>query len=485
MTRQGVSYGAEHERILATVARLATAANGDTLYRDVYLRRAAEILAPIITEKRYESALTSRQQVERLRAQARAAISRQDWEQVRELGTRSADLQRALGTEQVALAAAESVYGAPPVAPDPLSPGLIRFSGGWSDQAQARAETSKALAELARDDAANGALYSARQAALDAIPLAGAAASASGTQAVSAGNVEQQALKALESGDDAALQRLADAMLGKRSAAAAGERGPAVARAAITAPAVLGEPLPEACVARAQAFGLERAETAPVSPEVAAAIGDFLQRYAVGASAATRDRASEGVARLTLAVEGINIIPPDLAATFAETISLFALHLFVNSAGLRYVPLPTQREVVLVEAHAEGDEAETPLLRELGCGRRRALSRDDIEVTLLKHGARIVGEHLGLDPLAFRLVCIPADLFIRLGRDRGWGNRQEWTHFDGYQIAAGGRLRALVGANARFGGLADLCSISRGDARENTVVRFAVIRRERLGVRIG
>jgi hypothetical protein len=77
------------------------------------------------------------------------------------------------------------------------------------------------------------------------------------------------------------------------------------------------------------------------------------------------------------------------------------------------------------------------------------------------------------------------DIFIRLGRDRGWGNRQEWTHFDGYQIGAGGRLRALVGGNARFGGRADLCSIGRGDARDNTVVRFAVIRRERLGVRIG
>ena len=474
----------EHERIPTTVARLVTAADGDTLYRDAYLRRAAEILAPIITEERYESALRDRQQLERLRGQARAAISRQDWEQVRELGTGLAGLQRTLEAEQVALAAAESVYGAPPVALDPLSPGLIQFPGRWSDPTQARAETSEALAELARVDAANGTLYSARRAALDAIPLAGVAVSASGTEAVSPANVEQQALEALRSGDATALQRVADAMLGQRSAPGAGEQGPAAARAAITAPVVLGEPLPETCMVRADALGLDRAETAPVSPEVAAAIADFLQRYAIGASAATRDRASEGVARLTLAAEGIDV-PPDLAATFVETISLFALHLFVNSAGLRYVPLPTEREVVLVEPHAEGDEAATPLLRELGCGRRGGLSRDDIEIMLCKRGARIVGEHLGLDPLAFRLVCIPADLFIRLGRDRGWGKRQEWTHFDGYQIGAGGRLRALVGGNARFGGLADLCSISRGDARETTVVRFAVIRRERLGFRFG
>jgi hypothetical protein len=62
--------------------------------------------------------------------------------------------------------------------------------------------------------------------------------------------------------------------------------------------------------------------------------------------------------------------------------------------------------------------------------------------------------------------------------------REEWTHFEGYQVFTGGHLRALVGGNARFGGLFDVCSISRDDARVNTLVRFAVVRRDRLGVRI-
>jgi len=127
----------------------------------------------------------------------------------------------------------------------------------------------------------------------------------------------------------------------------------------------------------------------------------------------------------------------------------------------------------------------TPLLRELGLERRRGVARDDIEVHIQKQGPRIVGELLGLDPLGFRIVCVPADLFMRAGRDRGWGGRPEWTHFDGYQVMQGGRLRALVGGHAEYGGLYDLASISRDDARENTFVRFAVIRRERLGVRIG
>jgi hypothetical protein len=177
-------------------------------------------------------------------------------------------------------------------------------------------------------------------------------------------------------------------------------------------------------------------------------------------------------------------IPSDVAAVFAETISLMALHLYVNSAGLRFVPVPAPRESVLVETQADGDETVTPFLRELGLDRRRGLARDDIEDRLLRHGARVIAERLGLDPLAFRIVCIPPDLFMRLGRDRGWGKRPEWTHFDGYQVMKGARLRALVGGHSQFGGLFDFCSISRDDARENTVIRFAVVRRERLGVRI-
>jgi hypothetical protein len=52
-------------------------------------------------------------------------------------------------------------------------------------------------------------------------------------------------------------------------------------------------------------------------------------------------------------------------------------------------------------------------------------------------------------------------------------------------VLSGSRLRALVGGNARFGGLVDLASISHDDGRENTLVRFALIRRARLGARIG
>ena len=120
---------ADQERTFATVARLVTAADGDTLYRDVYLRRAAEILSPIITETSYASALAGQAQLDRLLAKARAAVTRQDWQQAKELGAQAASLQRARETKSVA--AAETVYGAPAVVLDPLSPGVR--SKRWSN----------------------------------------------------------------------------------------------------------------------------------------------------------------------------------------------------------------------------------------------------------------------------------------------------------------------------------------------------------------
>jgi hypothetical protein len=50
----------ERDRVLATITRLVTAADGDTLYRDVYLHRAAELLSPIVTEQNYAASLGSR-----------------------------------------------------------------------------------------------------------------------------------------------------------------------------------------------------------------------------------------------------------------------------------------------------------------------------------------------------------------------------------------------------------------------------------------
>ncbi len=139
----------------------------------------------------------------------------------------------------------------------------------------------------------------------------------------------------------------------------------------------------------------------------------------------------------------------------------------------------------LLEDFPEDQEppSDSPLLRALGLGSRRGLARDEIEAALFAHGAHVVADELGLDPEDCRLVCVPPDVYSRFGREHGWGKQQQWTHFDGYQVLKGGRLRALVGGDVRYGGLNDLTSIAPSDKRDSVIARFAVVRRARLVAR--
>jgi hypothetical protein len=95
--------GAAETHALATITRLVIAADGDTLYRDVYLRRALELLAPIVSEARWTAALTGHEQLARLLSQAQGAVARRDWPQVREVGARAAALQREQAVAALAL----------------------------------------------------------------------------------------------------------------------------------------------------------------------------------------------------------------------------------------------------------------------------------------------------------------------------------------------------------------------------------------------
>ena len=459
------------------VRLLVTAASGDVLMRDTYLRRARVLLGGCCTEERYRSAVQERATVERLVAQSRVAVGRQEWDQVEELAGRAVQLRHDLDAAKDALALGEEVYDSSPVALDPFSRGLGQFAK--VDVARVRADTLAALERLAAADSDNRALYAARRDA-----LAGAApAETAGKQEAEAKDAspERRAMAAAERGDVEELKRLAQTMRGASGQPAGPAAGSGGKR--LEVPAVLSQPFPEACLAPAGALGLEHAEFAALSEDVSSRIRAFLEHYAWVASPATHDRARDGVAELRHSFEALPAVDTAIAEVWAETISLFALHLFVNSAGIRYLPLLADREYVLVETHAEGDDTPSGLCRELGFDRRRALARDEIEAALLARGADVLGA-MQLDPLSYRIVCVPADVYMRVAPDRGWGAREEWTHFDGYQVRKQGRLLALVGGNARYGGVADLCGISPSDARDNVVARLAVVRRERLGTRL-
>ena len=178
-------------------------------------------------------------------------------------------------------------------------------------------------------------------------------------------------------------------------------------------------------------------------------------------------------------------IPPELDTEEARVLAgQFIQQIFLNSGGARYLP-PLAPETVLLEDFAENESANAPskLLVALGLAQRSGRSRAEVEAALMRSGDQILEERLGLDPIEFRLVCIPYDLYTRFGRERGFGKWPHWTHFDGYQVMGGNRLRALVGGDGRFGGLYDLVSISPSDARDGVYARFAVVRRARQTLR--
>jgi hypothetical protein len=139
-------------------------------------------------------------------------------------------------------------------------------------------------------------------------------------------------------------------------------------------------------------------------------------------------------------------------------------------------------EDLLVEDFPDPDvneELSTRLLSKLGLQSRWGLSRLEIEDALLENGVRIV-EDLHLDPEAFRLVLIPPDIFIHFASRFGWGQKEIWTHFDGYRVLEGGNLQALAGGDRRFGGTHDVVSFGLGYANARICARFALVQRRRM-----
>jgi hypothetical protein len=295
--------------------------------------------------------------------------------------------------------------------------------------------------------------------------------------------MEQLAIDAAEKGDAAALQRLSQELRDWRESGTAtpsGSTSPLVTR--YECPVNLAVPFAPDVISRAREFGLTDAETAPIT-EIAAA-REVIYTHVWQPSPANLELESEGVLRAQ-AQATANLPKENVTEDLKTLAAQFIQQIFINSGGARYLP-PLADERTLIEDFAEDEaaaDAPSKLLEALGLLKRKALARVAIEAALVRSGDEILEKHLGLDPLEFRLVCIPYDLYIRFGQDRGFGKWSHWTHFDGYQVMGGNRLRALVGGDGRFGGLNDLVSISPSDARDAVYARFEAIRRARMAAR--
>ena len=193
-----------------------------------------------------------------------------------------------------------------------------------------------------------------------------------------------------------------------------------VQRATHQCPVDLSVPFPDEVAQRARVLGLAVARTEPL-PQ-AAPLFDYITARIWQPNLTEIETEKEGTMRAEAVVDEVGF-PAEVSQPVKVLVGQFLLNPFVNSGGARYLPL-FSAETVLLEDFPEDQEpaATSELLSVLGLKRRRALARVEIDDALLEHGAAVLQERLRLDPTEFRLVCIPQDLYMRFGRERGWAS---------------------------------------------------------------
>ena len=463
--------------VLKIVGLLVEAAKLDTVYRDVHLRRARQLLSSTLDEPAYRAIGSTEKEIDDHMRRSRTAVLHRDWAQAAELSARIEDLRQRQAKMGKLASIGKEVYEAEAVSFEPFSPGKHLGPRAQAGQAELRTQLLEALASLAKLDAGSSAFYEKRRSYFSGLEVKTAAVSRKDLKA-DRSKAEQLALEAAERGDIATLQRLASELRDwKESGAAAGSGTAPVMLSRYECPIDLSLPFPPKVVERARELGLVEVRSAPFAE--LAKVREAIYSHVDQPIPSNPDMEREGVLRARAMAE--NELPTELDTDEPRVLAgQFVQQIFLNSGGARYLPR-LSAETVLFEDFAENESADAPskLRAALRLAKRSGRSRIEIESALMNFGSDILENDLGLDPVEFRLVCIPYDLYARLGHSRGFGKWPHWTHFDGYQVMDGNRLRALAGGDGRFGGLYDLVSISPSDAREGVYARFAVVRRAR------
>jgi hypothetical protein len=462
---------------------LVEVSGADTVYADLHLRRARELLSSVLTLAQYNALKGIQRDIDEAVKQSKVATMSQDWRRVESLAGRVDELRRSAQEKAAVSALGAKVYDAYGVSVDPFSPGFDFLPGFDQDLAERRDALVDTLKKLAGADAPLATFYESRRAFFAGLVLASKRSVEATAVAQSSAEIEQLAVQAAQKGDMSQLRRYAQELAARQAkeAAAAGPKSDtqtAVAgRATYQCPVDLVAPFSDDVAQRAQGLGFAVARTEPLPQS--APLYDYVTAHMWQPNLAEAETEKEGAMRAEAVVDEAGF-PPEVSQQVKVLVGQFLRNPFINSGGARYQPLFTA-EAVLIEDFPEDQEAPATgeLLSALGLQRRRGLARVEIDDALLEHGATILQERLRLDPKEFRLVCIPQDLYMRFGRDRNWGQQQQWTHFDGYQVLKSGQLRALAGGDVRYGGLIDLVSLGLTDQRDSVIARFAVIRRAR------
>jgi len=462
------------ENTLITVGRLVEMSKLDTLYKDLYLQRARTLLEPIISRGSYLTLKENGAQIPWVEQQLRSSIERGDWKRANDLTQRLRHLRANLVSGSDAAKLAESVYEhAADVTIDQFSSGLNVFLGVESGTLYAnRGEALNILLALERIDPERKDFYARRISDFKQLTIVTSetVANAKDDQ-LDAGKLQQAALSVLDSGDLSKLDQMI-AGLAKKSDTKQDKQKTVDVK--LTEAAELGDDFlytfTEATLAAARELGLtlirtqSRRHFAHLIPHrwQPSFRKDEIRKW-------SKDKLS----RLTY--------PSETNDGAKEAIEFFLLNPFINSGGIRYSVCLVAEDLLLENFPEPEPKEEVPskLTDMLKLNSRWGLSRVEIENALLEHGSEVL-QKLQLDGELFRIVAIPADLFTHLGSQLGWGQKEMWTHYDGYRVLEGGKLQALAGGDKRFGGTHDVVSFSPDYSSAKIFVRFAVVQRKRM-----
>jgi hypothetical protein len=430
------------------------------------------LLATFFSRGSYLQLKEDKAEIPWVEKQLRACVERTEWKRCTELTERLRELRKRADAGSHFANVAEAVYErASNVSIDPFSSGLNIFvSATTASLLGSRAEAINILHALERSDPEKREFYTSRVADFNRLTIS-TVATIKQEDRVDAAQLQQVALSALDAGDlskfDQMLATLTKQPQTKQKTQEETDLKPAEV-------AELGDDLlytfTEQTLSTARELGLAPARTQSRRQFA------YLMPHGWQPSFRQdeiRKWSKEKLSKLNY--------PSDTTNGAREAIEFFLLNPFITSAGTRYRVCLVAEDLLLEDCPEPDSKEDNPskLLSMLKLSSRWGVTRNEIENALIEHGLKVLQE-LQLDPKLFRLVAIPADVYTHLGPQRGWGQKEMWTHFDGYRLLEGGKLQALAGGDKRFGGTHDIVSFSNDYASGKIFTRFAVVQRKRL-----
>jgi len=462
---------------ISLVSTLVEAGSVDTMHRDLYLERARTLLSPVLSLEDFHRSEQQQATLAELPVEVARAMQQGNWPLVKELSQRTDALKQVLADGAKRLETARSVYAVTDVKLDPFCDSLRKFTRvPAKDLPAVRVRIVGQLTTLEQADVPWKDFYAARRAAFETrAPIASEAAPDSGAKTSvgpSAETIREEAAEALKSGDMKRLAQLADLMPTASHGASKSGQG------ATTGTTQTSQEGDKDLVTTWSSDTLTHARQLGLAPRRLEPRADLASLRQYAWTPLADESQHSNIKRVDL--------PSGSPDGLRDRVEVLMVHPVANSGGARHLPAFVAEDVFVEDFPdpAEGEQPPpSPLLTALELRGRRGLTREAIEQALLTHGARVLEKELGLDPRVFRLVCIPSDVHFRLGEKEGWGRQPIWIHFDGYLIrAVAGQVRfqALVGGDARYGGLYDLLGVGRDYDSDRLVARFSVVHRERM-----